>query len=212
MKTTRTVLADHSSCQPATPSSADLRLISGLRAGVDRSYEELLLRIERIVAPLTAGLNLLVHDTDDLVQNVALKIFRGISNFRGDSALNSWIFRIAVNELHSSCRWLMRHRLREISESMHNGGVRACVDNIRDPAPSPLARFVERQFDQHVAAALSTLAPTCHDALFLRIRGELTYEEIAQKLNIPVSTARSRIFVAKRQLRSLYSLGVARRP
>jgi len=186
-----------------------LGLVSGLRDGVDACYEELLLRIERIIAPLTAGLNSLVHDKDDLIQNVALKIFRGISNFRGDSALNSWIFRIALNELHNSRRWLMRHRLREISESMHNEDVRACVDNIRDPAPSPLARFVERQFDQRVTAALSMLAPTSHDALFLRIRGELTYEEIAQKLNVPVSTAKSRIFTARRQLRSIYSWGPA---
>ena len=160
------------------------------------------------MTPLTAGLNLVVVDKDDLAQNVALKVFRCISKFRGDSALNSWIFRIAVNELYTCRRWLIRHRLPELSESMHNEGVRAYVDNLRDPAPSPLAHFAERQFDQHVAAALSTLAPSCHDALVLRARRELTYEEIAEQLNISVSTARSRISTARRQIRSRFSSSI----
>jgi RNA polymerase sigma-70 factor (ECF subfamily) len=194
------VHAFHRSGHQATP--ADLRLIAELRAGIEAAYKELLFRIEKVVAPLAAGLTVVRSDKDDLVQNVALKVFVHISGFRNECAFNSWIYRIAVNEIYSHGRWLTRRGLREISRSADNQGQRPRIENISDPTVSPFFAAAERQFNRQITAALSNLPPVCQEVFVLRAIGELTYKEIARRLSLPLTTVRSRIFTARQQLRS----------
>lgn len=212
MNGSASVNASHRSGHRATPPSAELLLISGLRDRTEASYEELLLRIEKVVTPLLPRLMAVLHDKDDLVQNVALKVFLCISRFRGECALNSWIYRIAINEIHNCGRWLTRHRLCEAPEPLQGLCSRSWIENVRDPGPSPFAGAAERQVNGQIMAALSTLPSVYQEALFLRVLYELSYEEIASRLNISVAIVKFRIFSARRRLRSSSQLKSVLRP
>ena len=92
----------------------DLRLVASLRDGCERGYEELISRFQQPV--YTLALRLLNDQSEacDVVQEVFLKVFRNIGNFRGQSTLKTWIYRITVNEAHNARRWFFRHRRREV--------------------------------------------------------------------------------------------------
>ena len=88
----------------------DHRLISSLQAGDEDAYEQLIERFQSPVYNLAYRLLNDQSDASDVVQEVFLKIFRNVGNFRGDSSLRTWVYRIAVNESHNRRRWLFRHR------------------------------------------------------------------------------------------------------
>src|ERR1700709_722335 len=88
----------------------DRRLISGLQAGDESAYEQLIARFQTPVYSLAWRLLSDPADASDVVQEVFLKIFRNVGSFRGDSTLRTWVYRIAVNEAHNRRRWLFRHR------------------------------------------------------------------------------------------------------
>src|SRR5919202_6471677 len=95
-------------------SEEDARILRGLRAGIDTAYEELIERYEQPVYSMVY--RLLGNQTDacDVVQEVFLKVFRGVNAFREQSSLRTWIYRIAVNEANNHRRWFARHCRHEV--------------------------------------------------------------------------------------------------
>src|ERR1700752_2258081 len=100
---------------PIGVSEEDARILRGLRAGIDEAYEELIRRFEQPVYGLVYRLLGSQADACDVVQEVFLKVFRGVNSFREQSSLRTWIYRIAVNEAHNHRRWFVRHCKREVS-------------------------------------------------------------------------------------------------
>lgn len=202
MEATASVKPPHRSGIQATARVDESHLISGLRSGSEGCYEELLWRIEKVVMPLVSGLKILRQDKDDLVQNVALKVFLYISRFRGESALNSWIYRIAMNEIYDRKRSLMRRRVREGLETIQSQYGGSLIEKLSDPGNSPFLGFAERQFMGHLFTAISMLPANSQEVLVLRAWDELSYEEIAGRLHVTVSVVKSRILTARRRLQS----------
>jgi RNA polymerase sigma-70 factor (ECF subfamily) len=81
--------------------AADLHLVESLREGSERAYEELLIRFQQPVYALALRLLDDQGEACDVVQEVFLKVFRNVGNFRGQSTLKTWIYRITVNEAHN---------------------------------------------------------------------------------------------------------------
>ena len=103
------------SCAPrASRSEGEAALVEGLRSGLEDAYETLIGRFEHPVFSLVSRLMDDPGDAADVVQEVFLKVFRNIGSFRGDSALKTWIYRIAVNEARNHRRWFSRHRRQEV--------------------------------------------------------------------------------------------------
>src|SRR5215472_8590388 len=109
----------------ACAESDDLRLVEALRSGSERAYEELITRFQQPVYALALRLLADSSEASDVVQEVFLKVFRNVGNFRNQSTLKTWIYRITVNEAHNARRWFYRHRRREVEldggpEESHN--------------------------------------------------------------------------------------------
>jgi RNA polymerase sigma-70 factor (ECF subfamily) len=170
-------------------------LIAELRAGVDSAYETLIQRFESPVFNIVSRLMDDPADAADVVQEVFLKIFRNIASFRQDSSLKTWIYRIAVNEARNHRRWFSRHRKQEIGldADFCSGETHGYQDWLPDPGRSPFETALDRETRELIEEALAKVNPRFRAALVLREIEGLSYEEIAEVLEISLGTVKSRI-------------------
>lgn len=176
------------------------RLLEGLRAGDDAAYEAL---IQRFQAPVFQLVHRLIDDPNeaaDVVQDVFLKVFRGVTGFRGQSSMKTWIYRIAVNEAHNRRRWFNRHRKAEITL----GGEEEAADRTElfsDRGKTPYDWTLHGEMRTAIEQALEELNPVFRSAVVLRDLEELSYEEIADVLEVSIGTVKSRILRGREALR-----------
>lgn len=175
-------------------------LLEGLRAGHESAYECLL---ERFQQPIYNLVHRLIDDpseASDVVQDVFLKVFRNVGTFRSQSSLKTWIYRIAVNEAHNRRRWFGRHRRAEVgleSEDSNYGW----LDHLSDPARSPYDVVLNEEWRVAIEKALEGLNPVFRTAVVLRDLEDLSYEEIADVLDVSLGTVKSRILRGRESLR-----------
>lgn len=161
---------------------SDAFLARQCAAGSESAFEEIFKRHSGRVLAVAARI---VGDRDeamDVLQEVFVKIHRRIGQFRCQSAFSLWIYRIAV---HESLNWAQRRRSK----------VRPLPDAERVAAPQ------EAPEEATAMAALQALPPKLRAVAVLRHVQEMSHEEIAQVLGVPVGTARSRLFAAHRRMR-----------
>jgi RNA polymerase sigma-70 factor (ECF subfamily) len=163
--------------------SADA-LILGLREGSEEAYETLLERYQHPVYNLVSRLLSDPGDASDVVQEVFLKVFRNIGQFRGGSTLKTWIYRIAVNEAHNHRRWFTRHQRPEVAFAPNDEAVGPHEKNFADPGRSPFDLALNEETRALVEDALAKLNPKFRAAVVLRDIEDLSYEEIAGVLDI----------------------------
>ena len=190
----------------------DLRLIELLRDGVERGYEELLSRFQQQVYALALRLLNDPAEAADVVQEVFLKVFRNISNFRGQSTLKTWIYRITVNEAHNARRWFFRHRRREVELDTGPEETRNWKEIIPDRSRSPFDIALEGEQHSLIEAALDRINPIFREAVVLRDVTDLSYEEIAEILGVSLGTVKSRILRGRDALREELAGRLKNRP
>ncbi len=175
-------------------------LVGELRAGIDSAYERLIGRFESPVYNIVSRVMDHPADAADVVQEVFLKIFRNIGSFRQDASLKTWIYRIAVNEARNHRRWFSRHRKQEVGlESDHDE--QSYQDWLPDPGRSPFETAADHETREMIEQALAQVNPRFRAALVLREIEGLSYEEIAEVLEISLGTVKSRILRGRDALR-----------
>lgn len=179
----------------------DSRLVEGLRQGTEAAYEALIAEYQQPVYNLAVRLLSDSSDASDVVQEVFLKVFRKVGAFRGDSSLKTWIYRIAVNEAYNYQRWFGRHRKQEIGLEEEEEGSLNYSQVLSDPARSPFDCAADDEQHKLVEAALARLNPSYRMAVVLRDIEELSYEEIAEILQVALGTVKSRILRGREALR-----------
>jgi RNA polymerase sigma-70 factor (ECF subfamily) len=186
---------------PVRRSYSDQQLIEGLRANREDAYEALISEFQTPVYNLVCRLLNDPVDAGDVVQEVFLKIFRKIGAFRRESSLKTWIYRIAVNEAYNYQRWFSRHRRQEVGlEGDEDGGL-SYSQTLSDPGQSPFDSVSSNERHALVEAALARLSPSFRSAVVLRDIEELSYEEIAEVLQVALGTVKSRILRGREALR-----------
>jgi RNA polymerase sigma-70 factor, ECF subfamily len=180
----------------------DEQLVIGLQAGREEAYERLILKFQQPVYNLAYRLLSDTGDACDVTQEVFLKIFRNIGQFRAQSSLRTWVYRIAVNESHNRRRWLFRHRHNEVGleEDFEDSEPRERA--LRDGARSPFERAFDREKHVLIEEALGRINPSFREAVVLRDLEDLSYEEIADILQISIGTVKSRIMRGREALRA----------
>lgn len=181
--------------------AADALLVEQLRAGDQAAYEALLARFEQPVYNLVYRMLDCPEDVDDVVQEVFVKVFRNLDSFRGDSSLKTWIYRIAFNEASNHRRWVLRHRGHEVGLESGEDGSFSLEDRLPDRGRSAFERMVDIETRQAVEEALQKVSPVFRAAVILRDIEDLSYEEIAEVLQISLGTVKSRILRGREQLR-----------
>jgi RNA polymerase sigma-70 factor (ECF subfamily) len=185
----------------AAPLDDEHILLAGLRRGDEGSYETLIDRYEQPVFSLICRLMDDSADAADVVQEVFLKVFRKVDSFRGESSLKTWIYRIAVNEARNQRRWFGRHRRREVGLDPLPGEATGYGDYLEDPGRSPFEETLNHETRDLIEAALKEVSPVFRAALVLREIEGLSYEQIAEILEISLGTVKSRILRGRDALR-----------
>lgn len=180
--------------------SSDAALVQECVAGDEASCTQLVTDHQRMVYQL--GLNLLGEPQEalDLCQDVFLRVFRMLHQFRGQSSLRTWIYRIALNQASNRLRWWRRrHRAQQVS--LDDVVSKACPE--ARPSTRPDHLLQQQEVAGRVWGALDALPFDQRAVIVLREIDGLSYEEIAASLGVAVGTVKSRLARAREQLRQI---------
>ncbi len=178
---------------------ADSLLVERVKQGDKRAFEMLVVkyqrRIERLIGRMVRDHELV----QDIAQESFIRAYRALPQFRGDSAFYTWLYRIAVNTAKKALVDLKRDPL--IYESALRSGDESDETSAPQNEPShdetPEAVLASREVASAVNAAIENLSEDLRQAVTLREIEGLSYEEIAEAMNCPIGTVRSRIFRAR---------------
>ena len=172
----------------------DAELVRAAVAGDKGAFGTLVLRYQdRLYNTLVRVLGSF-EDARDVTQDAFVQAFVKLESFRGASKFYTWLYRIAMNLALSRRR--RRKAMVSIDQAKHDVGAEP-----EDSGPSPEERMIDAQRVQIVQAALSQLGEQQRQILVLREMEDCSYETIAEILELPIGTVRSRLFRARLQLK-----------
>lgn len=183
-----------------TPESdADALLVERTKRGDVRAFEMLVVKYQRRIERLISRM---VRDADlvsDIAQETFIRAYRAISQFRGESAFYTWLYRIAVNTAKKALVELKRDPLVfESSLALRSDGEEPSrVGSELSDGETPDAVLASKEIAAAVNAAIDALSEDLRQAIVLREIEGLSYDEIADAMNCPIGTVRSRIFRAR---------------
>ena len=182
-------------------------VIAELKAGSEEAYSWLIGEFHQPIYSLVYRMLNDPSDAADTTQEVFLKVFRGMKHFHGESSLKTWIYRIALHEAANSRRWWFRHKAQETSiEPVEAGdGQYSVGERLIDTHDSPFDNFAHVEVRAAVERGLHEVPEPYQTALILRDLEEMSYEEIAEVLQISLGTVKSRITRGREALRGRLS-------
>ena len=177
----------------------DAPLIERVKQGDARAFEMLVVKYQRRIERLIGRM---VRDVDivpDIAQETFIRAYRALPQFRGESAFYTWLYRIAVNTAKKALMELKRDPLVTESAlaSRDEDDETSRVENELSSGETPESILASRQVATTVNAAIEALSDDLRQAITLREIEGLSYEEIAEVMNCPIGTVRSRIFRAR---------------
>jgi RNA polymerase sigma-70 factor, ECF subfamily len=186
--------------------SQEAAIVAELKSGSEAAYTWLIGEFQQPVYGLVYRIVNDPADAADTTQDVFLKVFRGMKHFHGESSLKTWIYRIALHEAANRRRWWFRHKARETSvEPEESDSVTAADFAIQmaltDPADSPFENVAHHEVQLRVDRELRQVSEPYRTTLILRDLEEMSYEEIAELLEISLGTVKSRLTRGREALR-----------
>jgi RNA polymerase sigma-70 factor (ECF subfamily) len=175
--------------------SIDQKLVSRVQKGDKAAFDLLVRKYQHRVAKLVARYVRDRGEVEDVTQEAFIKAYRAIGGFRGDSAFYTWLYRIAVN---TAKNYLDSQGRRPPSSDMEVEGAELIEggDGLREQA-TPERVLLTDEIAATVNRAIDALPEDLRTAITLREIEGLSYEEIAQVMDCPIGTVRSRIFRAR---------------
>ena len=178
-----------------TPDDTDQELVRRVQAGDQSAFNLLVLKYQHRVLKLVGRFVNDPTEAEDVAQEAFLKAYRALASFRGDSAFYTWLYRIAINTAKNA---LVSQRRRPVDFDL----------DLQDPdqyerqarlkeADTPEGVLLTDEIRTVVEEAMEQLPEDLRTAIVLRELEGLSYEEIAEAMDCPVGTVRSRIFRAR---------------
>ena len=180
----------------------EAELVTELQAGSDAAFDWLVTYYHAGVYNLVYGILSDAADAADVTQEVFLRAFRGIRGFRRGSSLKTWLYRISVRQALNHRRWCWRHHRQQVSIDEEKDGKTLALD-LRNSEATPFERLATQETQATVRRALAQVPVPFRSAVILRDLEGLSYEEIAEILDISVGTAKSRILRGRRRLKEI---------
>ena len=173
----------------------DAQLVRRVQKGEKGAFDLLVLKYQHKIVNLVMRY---VRDPDqalDITQEAFLKAYRALGRFRGDSAFYTWLYRIAVNTAKNYLA-AQRRRPMDVELDLQDPEQFDLHAKLRE-TDTPEGLSMSRELHETVARAIEALPDDLRTAIVLRELDGMSYEEIAQTMDCPVGTVRSRIFRAR---------------
>ncbi len=173
----------------------DLALVERVQRGDKAAYDLLVLKYQHKIGHLVSRYVHDAHESQDVTQEAFIKAYRGLKNFRGDSAFYTWLYRIAINTA--------KNHLVTMSRKISDTGIDAADAEQYDSGSAlrenatPDRVMVTDQIARVIEESIEALPDDLRTAIRLREFEGMSYEEIAQAMDCPIGTVRSRIFRAR---------------
>jgi RNA polymerase sigma-70 factor (ECF subfamily) len=178
----------------------EAELVTELQAGSDAAFDWLVTYYHAGVFNLVYGILADSADAADVTQEVFLRAFRGIRGFRRGSSLKTWLYRISVRQALNHRRWFWRHHRLQISIDAEVEGT-SPANELKDREATPLEQYEAHETQATVRRGLAQVPPIFRGAVILRDLEGLSYEEVAEVLEVSVGTVKSRILRGRRLLK-----------
>ena len=180
----------------------EAELVNELQAGSDQAFDWLVTYYHGNVYNLIYGILSDAADAADVTQEVFLCAFRGIRSFRRGSSLKTWLYRISVRQALNHRRWCWRHHRQQVSiDGDEDGNTHAF--ELQDGEASPFELCATHEMQVAVRKALTAVPTLFRSSVILRDLEGLSYEEIAEVMDVSVGTVKSRILRGRRMLKEI---------
>lgn len=173
----------------------DQALVRRVQAGEKGAFD---LLVRKYQHKLTSVISRYVGDwseCQDVAQESFVRAYRALGNFRGDSAFYTWLYKIAIN---TAKNWLVSQGRRPPTEDVQVEDAEHLDAAVRlKDGSTPERELLRQEIERTVTRAVDALPDELRQAITLREVDGLSYEEIAETMNCPIGTVRSRIFRAR---------------
>ena len=176
----------------------DNSIITKHKNGDPTAFEDLVLAYQDKIYNLCRYMLGNAHDAEDAAQDAFLKAYQALPKFQPKASLYTWLYRIATN----TC---IDYKRKPIFESLFgdSGEGEKLIHDRASDAPSPEKLYQSKQIDEALRESLEKLSPKLRAIIILKEIEELSYEEIADALEISMGTVKSRIARAREELQKL---------
>jgi len=189
----------------------DAALVAALKAGSEEAFAMLIAQYSQPLYSLIARSLQDPADAADITQEVFIKVFRSIRSFHGDASLRTWLYRIALREASNQRRWWGRHKRQEMtidtpigSGDGEDSDETLCLSGmLMDSAASPYDHAARAEMKARVEEALRRLPEAFRTVVVLREMEGFCYEEIAEILEVPAGTVKSRLTRGRAALKQI---------
>jgi RNA polymerase sigma-70 factor (ECF subfamily) len=174
----------------------DQQLVLRAQGGDKRAFELLVMKYQRKLGRLLSRFVRDPAEVEDVAQEAFIKAYRALPTFRGDSAFYTWLYRIAINTAKNYLVAMGRRAPTTTGVDIDEAENFEDADQLRD-TNTPESEFEGKEIAGAVNKAMDALPEDLRTAITLREIEGLSYEEIANVMNCPIGTVRSRIFRAR---------------
>ena len=172
----------------------DKQLVERVKQGDKRAFDLLVKKYQHKIIGLIGRYVYDQHEAMDVAQEAFIKAYRALPNFRGDSAFYTWMYRIAINTAKNH---LVARGRRPPDVDVDVADAQYFDNNALHELETPENQLFRQELERVVFQAMDRLPEDLRMALTLREFEGLSYEDIAQVMDCPVGTVRSRIFRAR---------------
>ncbi|HMM76913.1 MAG TPA: RNA polymerase sigma factor RpoE [Gammaproteobacteria bacterium] len=173
----------------------DVELVARVQRGEKRAFDLLVARYQHRIVKLVSRYVRDPGDALDVTQEAFIKAYRALPNFRGDSAFFTWLYRIAINTAKNHLVALGRRPLEADIEGPD--GEPMALDEMQADDETPEKILLVEEIKDTILATIESLPEDLRTAIMLREVEGLSYEQIAEAMDCPIGTVRSRIFRAR---------------
>jgi RNA polymerase sigma-70 factor (ECF subfamily) len=174
----------------------DQQLVERVQQGDKAAFNLLIVKYQRKIFRLLSRLIRDQAEIEDVAQEAFIKAYRALPNFRGESAFYTWLYRIAINTAKNHLVSQGRRAPTSTAADIDDAETFDDGDHLRD-LNTPDSMLVTKQVAEAVNRAIDQLPEDLRTAIVLRELEGLSYEEIAESMQCPIGTVRSRIFRAR---------------
>ena len=178
----------------------EIQLIEGIQQGDHKSFHQLVLNYQQLVVNTCLGIVHNQTDAEDLAQDVFLEVFRTAENFRGDSKISTWLYRIATNRSLNFIRNKKRKGFFQSIEDAFSGGLFRNHEISENQADQPDQNITGQQRKDMLHQAIDKLPEKQRIAFTLNKYEDLSYLKIAEIMEISLASVESLIHRAKKNL------------